>query len=46
MDNDFDNRLNCLVLNNCFNGFYFKWASAADCQEAETLILQERKVCD
>ena len=27
-DNDFDNRLHYLILNNCFNGFYFKWASA------------------
>ena len=47
IDNDFDNRLNYLILNNCFNGFYFKWASAADCQQAEALILlQDGKVCD
>ena len=31
-DNDFDNHLNYLILNNCFNGFYFKWA-AVDCQQ-------------
>ena len=45
--NDFGNRLNYLILNNCFNGFYFKWASAADYQEVETLmLLQDGKICD
>ena len=38
-DNDFDNHLNYLI--------YFKWASVADFQQAETLILlQDGKVCD